>query len=140
MLKLTRLFMLIAVALAAAQPVMACCLAGHADVVAVQNSTETAPCHGEMSLSGHGKTVEAKHLPSPTECPGCLDCDTAVMQAQSFDSGVLLTKDSQETPLTILSARFDGFEHKITVFTTGPPGDRPVHRPTPITLKQRLLI
>ena len=140
MLKLTRLFMLIAVALVATQPVMACCLTGHADAVAAQSSTETPPCHGEKSHSDHGKTDQANHLPSPTECPGCLDCDTAVMQAQSFDSGVLLTKDSQETPLTISSARFDGFEHKTMVFTTGPPGDLPVHRPTPITLKQRLLI
>lgn len=140
MLNLTRLFILIAVALVATQPVMACCLAGHADAVTVQSPPETLPCHGEMSHSDHGKTDAIYHLPSPTECPGCLDCDTAVTQAQSFDTNVLLTKDSQETSLTALTARFDGFEHKTTVFTTGPPGDPTISRPTPITLKQRLLI
>ncbi|MEM6415590.1 MAG: hypothetical protein AAF720_13150 [Pseudomonadota bacterium] len=140
MLKLTRLLILIAVALVATQPIMACCLTGHAEPAASHTSIEAAPCHGEASLSSHGDTKTDQPSPSPMDCPGCLDCDSAVMQAQSFENGVTFTQLSPEIPVTVIASRFEGFGHSETIFKTGPPGDPPLPLSTPITLKQRLLI
>ncbi|MEL7322552.1 MAG: hypothetical protein AAFN03_11215 [Pseudomonadota bacterium] len=140
MLKLTRLLILIAVVLVATQPVMACCLTGHAEPAASHTSVEAPPCHGEASPASHGDTKTDQPSPSPMDCPGCLDCDSAVMQAQSFENGVTLTQLSSETPMAVIASRFEGFGHTETVFKTGPPGDAPAPLSTPITLKQRLLI
>ena len=140
MLKLTRLLFLIAVALVATQPIMACCLAGHAEPAASDTSVEAPPCHGEAPLSALGDNETDQQPPSPMDCPGCLDCDSAVMQAQSFENGALLTQLSPEIPLAVIASRFEGFGHTETIFKTGPPGDPPLPLSTPITLKQRLLI
>jgi len=140
MLKLTRLLILIAVALVATLPIMACCLAGHAEPAASHTSVETPPCHGEAPLSAHGDSETGQQPPAPTDCPGCLDGDSAVMHAQSFENGALLTQVSPEIPLAVIASRFEGFGHAETIFKTGPPGDPPLPRATPITLKQRLLI
>lgn len=140
MLKLTRLLILIAVALVVTQPIMACCLTGHAEPAASHTSIEAAPCHGEASPSSHVDTKTDQPSPSTMDCPGCLDCDSAVMQAQSFQNGVTLTQLSSETPMAVITSRFEGFEHTATIFKTGPPGDPPLPLSTPIILKQRLLI
>jgi hypothetical protein len=141
MLKLTRLLILIAVALVATQPIMACCLAGHAEPVASHTSVDKPPCHGEAPLSAHGDSkMDQQQLPAPMDCPGCLDCDSAVMQAQTFETGALLTQLSPEIPLAVIDSRFEGFGQAETIFKTGPPGDPPLPLSTPITLKQRLLI
>lgn len=140
MLKLTRLLILIAVALVATQPIMACCLAGHAEPAASHTSVEAPPCHGEAPLSAHGDSETDQQKPAPMDCPGCLDCDSAVMQAQSFENGALLTQLSAEIPLAVIASQFEGFGHTETVFKTGPPGDPTLPLSTPITLKQRLLI
>lgn len=140
MLKLTRLLILIAVALVATQPIMACCLTGHAESAASHTSVEAPPCHGEAPLSTHGDSKTDQQPPAPMDCPGCLDCDSAVMQAQSFETGALLTQLSPEMSLAVITSRFEGFGHTETIFKTGPPGDPPLPISTPITLKQRLLI
>lgn len=140
MLKLTRLLILIAVALVATQPIMACCLAGHAEPAASHTSVDVPPCHGEAPLSAHGDGKTGQQPPAPMDCPSCLDCDSAVMQAQSFENGALLKQLSPEIPLAVIASRFEGFGHTETIFKTGPPGDPPLPLSTPIILKQRLLI
>lgn len=140
MLKLTRLLILISVAFLAARPVMACCLTGHGETAMAEMKVESPPCHDEVAAGHHGAAEEKQKPSSPFDCPGCIDCDTAVMQAHSVDDGAVLNQLPSEIPFIVLAARFDGFEHKSTVFKTGPPGDPPLPLPTPITLKQRLLI
>ncbi len=140
MLKLTRLLILIAVAAIVAQPVMACCLTGHGEPQITQASADMPLCHGEQTAPEHSEQNSDHERPSPADCPGCIDCDAGVMQAQSFDDGTLLVQTSTEFPVAILTARFEGFGHKSTVLKTGPPGDPPRIHTTPITLKQRLLI
>ena len=140
MLKLTRLFVLIAVASLAVGPVMACCVTGHAETISPAAKVETPPCHGESSSSEHGRMPHEDGSQSPFDCPGCLDCDASVMQAQSVDDAALLSQQPNDIPIAVLASRFDGFEHRSIVFKTGPPGDPPTTHQTPITLKQRLLI
>lgn len=120
---------------------MACCLMGHGEAdLTAQVETQSPPCHETHSEPRHD-VANADHEPaSPFECPGCLDCDTAIMQVQSVDGGAVLAQASPEIPIAVLASRFAGFEHKAVVFKTGPPGDPPTTHQTPITLKQRLLI
>lgn len=73
-------------------------------------------------------------------CSGCADCDGAVMQAQIYDKSATPASGPSETPIRILDARFEGFGHRAIALKTGPPGDAPFLRSTPIALKQRLLI
>lgn len=139
MLKLTRFLILIAVALVAARPVMACCLTGHGELAIQDVQAEAPPCHGETLSPQHAARQD--HQPSsPMACPGCLDCDASLMQAQSVDDSALLTQPPSETPLAVIASRFDGFEHQSIVLKTGPPGDPLSLHETPLTLKQRLLI
>ncbi|WP_370337593.1 hypothetical protein [Parvularcula marina] len=140
MRQVTRLLILISVAFLAARPVMACCLTGDAEPVVAEFQTETPPCHGETPASQHANADTANSDRDPSDCPGCFDCDAAIMQAHTVDDGALLTQITSEIPLVTLASRFAGFEHKPVVFKTGPPGDPPPLHHTPITLKQRLLI
>lgn len=140
MLQLIRLLVLISVAFLAAGPVMACCLTGHGEPAVADIQTEEPPCHGEPSTP-HQQTVEKQHTPFlPADCPGGFDCDSAMMQAHTANSDILLAQPSSEIPLATLEARFVGFEQKAVVLKTGPPGDPPPLFHTPISLKQRLLI
>ena len=140
MLNLSRLLILIAVAIVAARPVMACCLTGHGEPVLAEAATETPPCHGDTSSTHETNAADEDVDRATADCPGCFDCDAAMMQAHTVDDGALLTQLPTEIPLAVLASRFEGFEHKATVFKTGPPGDPPLTTLTPITLKQRLLI
>lgn len=140
MLNLTRLFVLIAAAALLAQPVMACCMAGHGDAHALAVSTDASPCHDAREDMDHVSSDASHPMPSSMDCPGCLNCDSALMQAQSADVAVALASTTIDAPISILETRFDGFQHASTVLKTGPPGDTPLPLFTPITLKQRLLI
>ena len=140
MLKLTRLLMLIAVASLAAGPVMACCMTGHAQPAASQETAEVPPCHGERTHSAQDEASLGDEPQLPLECPGCLDCDTAMLQAQSVTEGALLTHIDSGVAAPDLSPRAVTFEPKPFVFKTGPPGDPATALGTPVTLKQRLLI
>lgn len=140
MLKLTRHLLLIAVALLAARPVMACCVVGHGESYQLVSLSAAPPCHESMShaasVTGH---QDSRNQPS-TDCSGCPDCQSVVMAAQSVTNGAVLTGASNDHPLAMIASRFVGFEFKPTVLTTGPPNYRPPPAQTPIALKQRLLI
>ncbi len=140
MLKLTRLMILVAVAFMAARPVMACCVTGHNEAPSSVHSTEAPSCHDAADSLEHASSDTTGQMQGPVDCPGCFDCDSAIMQAQTFDEGAVLTASASEIPVALLTARFEGFQHTSTVLATGPPGHAPPTRPTPITLKQRLLI
>ena len=131
MLKLTRLMLLLAVAFMAARPVMACCITGHTGAQStVQSIDAPSDASGEMP----------DQMQDPMECPGCFDCDSAILQAQTLDEGVVLATSPSEIPIAVLTARFEGFEHSSVALSAGPPGNPPPFRLTPISLKQRLLI
>lgn len=134
MSKLTRLLMLLAVALLAARPVMACCLDGHPVSHMAPTDVETSPCHDVQDTIPAGLSGEA-----PVDCPSQLDCETALRHAQTFDDGTLLASVLKDVPLPAVLARFDGFEAPRLVLKTGPPGDPPPLTTTPVRLKQRLL-
>ena len=139
MFKLTRLMILLAVATLVAQPVMACCLTGHVDAAAEAQMT-AEPCHDTTEAMDPSAMDTSHDMQGPMDCPGCLDCDAASMQAQSIDDSGLLTQSPSEVPMAVLSAKFEGFGHESIVYKTGPPSDPRLPFPTPVTLKQRLLI
>ena len=140
MLKLTRLLILVFVAATVARPVMACCLLGHGGQAVADARIDTPSCHTEMPPSNETKSDAIDSERNPDDCPGCFDCDAAIMQAHTVNDGALLTQTTSEIPLVTLASHFTGFEHKPVEFKTGPPGDPPLLHHTPITLKQRLLI
>ena len=140
MLKLTRLLVLISIAVLVARPVMACCLAGHGAPAPPQVQAETQPCHGALS-AGHPDRVGTDHRPAPPmDCPGCFDCETAIIQAQALDGSGVLAQAPSDVALAILVSRFAGFEPAPTVFKTGPPADPLLSPRTLVDLKQHLLI
>jgi len=138
--KLTRLLVLVSIVFLAARPVMACCLAGHGELAPLQVQAETPPCHEVSKTEALERVGTDRQRPPLIDCPGCFDCDTATLQAQSGDDGALTARTSPQGPVAIPSSGFVAFEHAPYTFKTGPPED-PLLRPlTPITLKQRLLI
>ena len=77
---LSRLLAILAVALVAAQPVMACCLVGHDAVAQDAALVSDPPCHDsgmQMSPADHADAAK-----DTGDCPGCNDCDSPLMQAQ----------------------------------------------------------
>lgn len=142
MLSLVRLMLLIAVAALATSPVMACCLSGHNGPQPEIIEVEASHCHGDHDQTqGSAAQQEHRNLPSPIDCPGCLDCDVGTLQAQSIEDGALNNQTpSKDVQIAIRASHFDGFEHNAVVFKTGPPGYSPGRPDTPVILKQRLLI
>lgn len=144
MLKLTRLMLLLAVAFMAARPVMACCITGHTGAQSSVQSIDAPSCHDAGDSKEHASSDASGEMPDqmqdPMECPGCFDCDSAILQAQTLDEGVVLATSPSEIPIAVLTARFEGFEHSSVALSAGPPGNPPPFRLTPISLKQRLLI
>ena len=119
---------------------MACCMEDHAEPIVSRTLVKMPPCHDDQTSSHQGDTTSAQHSPSPSECPGCLDCDPALLNGQLATEGALLAQLMSEIPLAAARSYFAGSKQHSIVFKTGPPGD-PVTVPnTPITLKQRLLI
>ncbi len=74
------------------------------------------------------------------DCPGCLDCDSPVMQAEASGDQAPMRSTSAEPPPAVLEARFPGYSQAPIILKTGPPDDPPFVHETPITLKQRQLI
>jgi len=134
-----RLLMIVAVAIFAAQPVMACCLTGHAEPPRVQMPAEPA-CHDDMHDAAAGTPMDTHNTADQPECPGSPGCDKAVMQAQAFEDWTVSTAGPVEIPAGVVEARYTGFEPHRIVLTTGPPRDRPPPLSSPVILKQRLLI
>lgn len=134
MLKLTRLLILIAVATFVARPVMACCLTGH-DALAMAE-----PCHEMPMTESTTLSVMDHERQAPVDCPGCLDCESAVIQVQLVDDGALLTKHETQISLAVAGHTSIPVVARPDQFKTGPPDDPPLVLQTPVTLKQRLLI
>ncbi|GGY48833.1 hypothetical protein [Parvularcula lutaonensis] len=125
-----RILVLVAAIFFAAQPAVACCLEGHADAAVQAAVSAKAPCHGEP----------AAPQPDGDDCPGCADCTVA----QAFTNEVLQSAKSAQANMA--SAIAYGLTSlpplpaaKIRNLT-GPPPKAESFRPTPVTLKQRLLI
>jgi len=134
----SRLFAVLAIALLAVQPVMACCLVGHEAAAQETSQVASPPCHDSSMQMASGQNVDTEQ--HSDECPGCYDCDSALMQAQASDDSTALSASSSEVPYAVLAAQFPGFAHDPVIFKTGPPGEPSLPLSTPITLKQRLLI
>lgn len=138
MLIVSRLITLLAIVLVTAQPVMACCLTGHPAPASAQMSGEP-PWH-DASEDMSAETGDNRSLAIDTsDCPGCPDCDTATMQAQSLDDLTILASAAPDLPLPVALSKFTGFAPRRIVLNTGPPRKLAIARLSPVTLKQRLL-
>lgn len=142
MLKLARLMMLIAVAAFATSPVMACCLNGHAGSETGFVEVAASHCHGKSAEPQTAESLEEHaQFPSPTSCPGCLNCDLGILQAQSIEDGALNNPPTFDDILIVHhEMQFVGFEYETIVLKTGPPEIFDRRPDTPLSLKQRLLI
>jgi len=134
----SRLFAFLAVALLAAQPVMACCLVGQAAAAQETSQVASPPCHDSGMQMAPAQNANTEQ--DSDECPGCYDCNSALMQAQASDDSTALSASSAEVSYVVLAAEYPGFGHDPVIFKTGPPGEPSLPLSTPITLKQRLLI
>ncbi len=140
---MVRLLALLAMALLAAQPVMACCLTGHAPV-AHAGAGSPPPCHDSMAQmpatpDGQSRDIASGPGADPVDCPGCIDCDSTMMQAQSGGDTAVSPNTPGPVGLAAVETRFPGFEPRLMVRATGPPGRLFIAHTTPVTLKQRLL-
>ncbi len=133
---LTRLFMLLAIAAFAASPVMACCITGHAQASAATIQAEAPPCHGNME----SEAAAPMSQDTPADCPGCGDCEAAMLAAETADQATVLTSTDDLQLLPIEVNRWTGYETPRILRTTGPPRASPGLPDTPISLKQRLLV
>lgn len=140
MLKLTRLLVLIAVALMASRPVMACCFTGHEVSHMAEAAAQAQPCHGDQQEAERRAPAAPSHAATPFDCPGCADCNIAVAKTGVSVPDAVLAAGASEIPFTVLSAQFEAREFTPLALKTGPPGDPPALRATPVSLKQRLLI
>jgi hypothetical protein len=132
----TRLLMILAVAIFAASPVMACCLNNHVEASAETHSVDATPCHGEAEPTA-SKPISDNNLEG---CPGCAECETAMLQAQTADPSAVLASGQELQLMSLQGDQWTGFNAPLVVRTTGPPHDLSRVPDTPITLKQRFLI
>ena len=139
--RLTRLLIMMIVAIFAAQPVMACCLSAHESTPVVAERAEL-PCHGDThDAAAQAQDGVANTSSSRLDCPGCLDCDSLIMAVQAQeDPGFLAASAPDEAAEVAPGTRFAGFETRLLVLATGPPREVSLPLHTPISLKQRLLI
>lgn len=132
----TRLLMILAVAAFAATPIMACCMTGHAQTHAMTIQAEAPHCHDDMQ-PGAGKPVSGDMV---ADCPGCADCEPAMLGARSTDQATLLASAGQVQLSPVKADRRTGYDTPRTLQTTGPPRASPRLPTTPVSLKQRLLV
>uniref|UniRef100_UPI0030F78B36 hypothetical protein n=1 Tax=Hyphomonas sp. TaxID=87 RepID=UPI0030F78B36 len=132
----TRLLMILAVAAFAATPIMACCMTGHAQTHAMTIQAEAPPCHDELAPDA------AKPMPGDmvADCPGCADCESAMLAARTADQATLLSSAGQVQLSPVEVNRWTGYDIPRTLRTTGPPRASPRLPTTPVSLKQRLLV
>jgi len=128
--------MILAVAAFAASPVMACCMTGLAQTGEATIEAKAPSCHGNMEAEA---ATPMSH-DTPADCPGCADCESAMLAAKTADQATMLASadDLQLSPVEI--NRWTGYETPRTLRTTGPPRAPPGLPNTPISLKQRLLV
>lgn len=121
-------------ALFAANPVMACCFGGVANVAA-DDATHSPPCH-----------TAADEFEAPNHSGGqqpCLDCCDSELAAPASDAKLaapLASSEIHARPVLAASFPIALAEPVVSLLKTGPPGDPPRQLQTPLALKQRFLI
>ncbi len=140
MLQVYRLLMTLMIGFFVAQPVMACCLAGHQSAQAAVERAEP-PCHDAADKGTTDFAVNKYDAPDPADCPGCVDCDILILASQAPDNLGRVTANVADDAVTMApDMGFAGFEPELPTLATGPPRDTSLPLRTPISLKQRLLI
>lgn len=131
----TRLFMLLAIVVFAASPLMACCLTGHAQTTVSTIQSEALSCHNSASA----KSTKSISVDIPSDCPGCIDCETTTLTAEAIDHTTVppLVETQQ---LIILVNRWINHDEPYVLRTAPPPRTPPRLHTTPTSLKQRLLV
>lgn len=140
MLCIARLLTFLAVMLVMAQPVMACCLPGNGATHIDMLANAEPPCHGDGMGMETASDAPTLPMPGAGDCPGCLDCDSPVLQAQVFDNTPVQAPSVSEIPVVLRAVHVRAFAPATVILTTGPPGAPPQVPVTPLELKQRLLI
>lgn len=145
MMSFARLLSVFAIIAMISAPAMACCLTGHDDAAHVEIGAhhdsaampDTDTCHDHMA----GMQVDQMPAaPSDTDCTGCFDCETTLASADDALQPTPFSAAQSADLVTMLPARFSGFDTPRLVLTTGPPLLGHVANPTLVELKQILLI
>lgn len=135
-----RLLTLMAIAFVAAQPVMACCITGHAAPAVEMAGMDDLPCHNDDADGTIRADNDHRSMPDADDCPGCPDCNLPVMQGQVSGDTSVLPQPAPEVAIAVVAAQYPGHVPPPLILTTGPPAGQPLAPVTPLTLKQRLLI
>lgn len=132
----TRLFMLLAIMVFAASPLMACCTSGHAQTAADTIQSEASPCHNNASAKS------TKPIPAdiPSDCPGCIDCESTILQVQTTDQTTVPPLIEVQQQLLIMVGSWIKYDEPYVLHKTAPPPAPPRLHTTPTSLKQRLLV
>jgi hypothetical protein len=136
MTRLIRLFMILAVAVFAASPVMACCVTGPAVASVANDQSEAPPCHDEADSMASAPASDDNSV----DCPGCADCETAMLQTKATGQHLLPASATDLHLVPVSVNQWTGFEAPRILRTTGPPRASPVLPNTPVSLKQRFLV
>lgn len=134
--QLTRLFMILAVAVFAASPVMACCVTGPAEASVANDQSEAPSCHDDADNMASAPAADD----NTADCPGCADCETAMLQAKTVDLPTILASAADLHLVAVSVDQWSGFDAPRILHTTGPPRASPRSPNTPTSLKQRFLI
>ena len=145
MMSFARLLSVFAIIAMISAPAMACCLTGHDDAAHVEIAahhdsaakSDTDTCHDHMAGMQVDQTPAA---PSAPDCTGCIDCETTLASADDALQPTPFSAAQSADLVTMLTARFSGFDTPRLVLTTGPPLLDLVAKPTLVELKQILLI
>jgi len=136
----SRLLTLMTIAFMVAQPVMACCVTGHAAPVVEMAEMDAPPCHNDDADGAIRADSDHRSMPDADACPGCPDCNLPAMQGQVSGDMSVLPQPAPEGALAVTAAQYPGHLPPPLILTTGPPAGPPKTPVTPLTLKQRLLI
>ncbi|HRI99299.1 MAG TPA: hypothetical protein PKV67_00875 [Hyphomonas sp.] len=124
----------------AAQPVMACCITGHAAPAVEMAGMDGLPCHNDDADGTIRANNDHRSMPHADNCSGCPDCNLPVMQGQVSGDTSVPPQPAPEVALAVLAAQYPGYVPPPLILTTGPPAGPPLAPVTLLTLKQRLLI
>ena len=142
MIFIARLLSIIALVAMIAAPAMACCLTGHADGAghdAPVHSIEASAtsCHDDVQTVVHNERAAEQSGP---ECSSSIDCDSATVSQDELIHPASWNSSQTVVLVVAIVPGFQGLEVTGPVLTTGPPKQVDILRPTPIELKQILLI
>ena len=142
MIFFARLLSVIALVAMIAAPAMACCLTGHPDGAghdAPVHSIEASAtsCHDDAETGVHHESAAEQSDP---KCSGCIDCENATVSQDDLIHPASWYSSQMVVLMVAIVPGFQGLEVTGPVLTTGPPAQVDILRPTPIELKQILLI